>query len=40
MVSVTGFHEAKMGDKAYISFPPEKVHMFDRKTETNIIHKS
>jgi len=40
MVSVPGFYGAKMGEKAYISFPPEKIHIFDRETETNIIHKS
>ncbi|MBA7627813.1 Oligosaccharides import ATP-binding protein MsmX [subsurface metagenome] len=40
MVSVPGFYGAKMGDKSYISFPPEKIHIFDRETETNIIHKS
>lgn len=40
MVSAPGFYGAKMGEKAYISFPPEKIHIFDKETETNIIHKS
>ena len=40
MVSIPGFYGAKMGDKAYISFPHEKIHIFDRKTEKNIIHKT
>jgi len=40
IVSISGFYGVKMGDKAYISFPHEKIHIFDMKTETNIIHKS
>jgi len=39
MVSAPGFYGAKMGDKAYISFPSEKIHVFDKETEMNIIHK-
>jgi hypothetical protein len=27
-----------MGDKAYISFPSGKIHLFDGETELNIIH--
>ena len=33
MVSVPGFYEAK------ISFPFEKIHVFDKETEINLIHK-
>ncbi|MFX1498469.1 MAG: ABC transporter ATP-binding protein [Promethearchaeota archaeon] len=40
MVSTPGFFEAKMGDKAYISFPIEKIHLFDNDTEKNLIHNS
>ncbi|MFW9941589.1 MAG: ABC transporter ATP-binding protein [Candidatus Thorarchaeota archaeon] len=39
MVSIPGFYGIKVGDKIYISFPQEKIHIFDRKTENNIIHK-
>ena len=37
MVSTPGFYAAKMGDKAYISFPFEKIHIFDKETEMNLI---
>ncbi|MFW9877866.1 MAG: ABC transporter ATP-binding protein [Candidatus Thorarchaeota archaeon] len=37
MLSTPGFYDAKMGDKAYISFPTEKIHIFDKNTEINII---
>ncbi|MFX1500806.1 MAG: ABC transporter ATP-binding protein [Promethearchaeota archaeon] len=40
MVSASGFYDAKMGDKAYISFSSEKIHIFDKESEINIIHKS
>ncbi len=33
-----GFYNAKMGDSAYISFPNEKIHVFDEKSNLNIIH--
>ncbi len=38
MISTPGFYDAKMGDKAYISFPSEKIHIFDKNTEINLIH--
>lgn len=38
MVSAAGFYDAKMGDKGYISFPRNKIHVFDGKTERNLIH--
>ncbi|TFG19212.1 MAG: ABC transporter ATP-binding protein [Promethearchaeota archaeon] len=38
MVATPGFYQAKMGDEGYISFPIEKVHIFDSKTENNIVH--
>jgi multiple sugar transport system ATP-binding protein len=38
MVSSPGFYEAKMGDNGYISFPHDKIHVFDSKTERNLIH--
>jgi len=40
MVAVPGFYDAKMDDKGYISFPMEKIHMFDSETELNLIHAS
>ncbi|MFX1493874.1 MAG: ABC transporter ATP-binding protein [Promethearchaeota archaeon] len=40
MVSAPGFYEAKMEDIAYVSFPIEKIHVFDRETEVNLIHTS
>ncbi|MBY8984940.1 MAG: ABC transporter ATP-binding protein [Candidatus Lokiarchaeota archaeon] len=39
MISAPGFYGAKMGDKAFISFPQEKIHLFDGETEINLIHK-
>jgi multiple sugar transport system ATP-binding protein len=39
MVAVPGFYDAKMGDKGYISFPMEKIHVFDAETEMNLIHE-
>jgi multiple sugar transport system ATP-binding protein len=39
MISASGFYDTKMGDKAYISFPSEKIHVFDKNTEINLIHK-
>jgi multiple sugar transport system ATP-binding protein len=39
MAAVPGFYDAKIDDKAYVSFPIEKIHVFDRKTEVNLIHK-
>ncbi|UYP44263.1 Trehalose/maltose import ATP-binding protein MalK [Candidatus Lokiarchaeum ossiferum] len=35
-----GFYSAKMGDHAYVSFPNEKIHVFDAKSELNLIHKN
>ncbi|MFW9819001.1 MAG: ABC transporter ATP-binding protein [Candidatus Thorarchaeota archaeon] len=40
MVSSPGFYASKMGDKAYISFPSDKIHIFDRETEMNLIHNN
>jgi len=40
MVSTPGFYGAKMGDKAFISFPPEKIHVFDQNNEINLIHET
>jgi len=40
MISTPGFYGAKMGDKAYISFPVEKIHIFDKETEMNLIHNN
>ena len=37
MVSAPGFYKAKMGDTAYVSFPLDKIHVFDRNTEKNLI---
>jgi multiple sugar transport system ATP-binding protein len=38
MASVPGFYPAKMGDKSYVSFPSEKIHVFHKETETNLIY--
>ncbi|TFG27091.1 MAG: ABC transporter ATP-binding protein [Promethearchaeota archaeon] len=40
MVSTPGFYDAEIGDKAYLTFPKEKIHIFDRETEVNLIHDS
>jgi multiple sugar transport system ATP-binding protein len=40
MVSAPGFYDANMGDKAYIGFPIEKIHVFDQTTSNNLIHGS
>ena len=37
MISVPGFYECRMGDTFYISFPQEKVHVFDSETEINLL---
>jgi multiple sugar transport system ATP-binding protein len=39
IAAIPGFFDAKIDDKAYISFPMEKIHVFDRQTELNLIHK-
>jgi multiple sugar transport system ATP-binding protein len=38
IVSAAGFYDAKMGDTCCISFPQEKVHIFDIETEQNLLH--
>ena len=38
MAAIPGFYDARMDDKAYISFPMEKIHVFDKMTELNLIH--
>lgn len=38
MAIAPGFFDAKMGDPAYISFPLDKMHIFDTETEINLIH--
>ncbi len=38
MVSSPGFYDAKIGDNGYISFPHDKIHVFDSKTERNLIN--
>ena len=40
MITAPGFYGAKMGDKAYISFPSDKIHVFDKESEINLIHKT
>jgi multiple sugar transport system ATP-binding protein len=39
MAAIPGFYDAKMDDKAYISFPMDKIHVFDTETELNLIHR-
>jgi multiple sugar transport system ATP-binding protein len=39
MAAIPGFYDAKIEDSAYISFPEEKIHVFDKNTEMNLIHK-
>jgi len=38
IVSIQGFYQGRMEDEAYISFSPEKIHVFDSQTEKNLIH--
>jgi multiple sugar transport system ATP-binding protein len=38
MVSSPGFYPAKIGDKVYLSFSNDKIHIFDKSTEKNLIH--
>ncbi len=38
IVSVPGFFECRMGDTFYFSFPQERVHVFDSKTEINLLY--
>jgi multiple sugar transport system ATP-binding protein len=40
MASAPGFYEANMGDKAFVGFPIEKIHVFDETTGNNLIHRS
>jgi ABC-type sugar transport system ATPase subunit len=37
MVSAPGFYNAKMGDFAYVSFPLEKIHIFDKDSQNNLV---
>ena len=37
MISTPGLYDANMGDYSYISFPTEKIHIFDSETEANLI---
>ncbi|TFG21978.1 MAG: ABC transporter ATP-binding protein [Promethearchaeota archaeon] len=39
MVSARGFYDAKMGDTGHISFPHEKIHIFDGVTEKNLLYQ-
>ncbi|MFW9854769.1 MAG: ABC transporter ATP-binding protein [Candidatus Thorarchaeota archaeon] len=34
-----GHYKAKPNDKAYVSFPNNKIHIFDRTTEENLLHE-
>ncbi|MFW9894830.1 MAG: ABC transporter ATP-binding protein [Candidatus Thorarchaeota archaeon] len=36
MISSPGFYDAQMGDSAYISFPIDKIHIFNSKSEVNL----
>ncbi|MCF2141902.1 MAG: sn-glycerol-3-phosphate ABC transporter ATP-binding protein UgpC [Candidatus Lokiarchaeota archaeon] len=38
MAVTSGFYSGKMGDTAYISIPIEKIHIFDAKTEVNLLY--
>ncbi|MFX1571541.1 MAG: ABC transporter ATP-binding protein [Promethearchaeota archaeon] len=40
MITASGYYGAKIGDKAYISFSSDKIHVFDKETEINLIYKS
>jgi multiple sugar transport system ATP-binding protein len=40
MVSNPGFYASRIGDTAYISFPNNKIHIFDKETEMNVIHNT
>ena len=33
-----GQYPGKIGDKAYISFPNDLIHLFDNKSEKNLLH--
>jgi len=38
MASYSGFYQGKMGEKAYLSFEEEDIHVFDIETGINLIH--
>jgi ABC-type sugar transport system ATPase subunit len=40
MAAIPGFYEGKFDDAAYVSFPMDKIHVFDKETEMNLIHRS
>ncbi|NVM17576.1 MAG: sn-glycerol-3-phosphate ABC transporter ATP-binding protein UgpC [Candidatus Lokiarchaeota archaeon] len=40
LAAPTGFYPVKMGEKTHISFPKEKIYVFNRDTGENILFKS
>jgi multiple sugar transport system ATP-binding protein len=40
MAMTSGFFSGKMGEKGYISFPEERIHVFDGETEINLLFYS
>jgi ABC-type sugar transport system ATPase subunit len=40
LVSPTGFYPVKMGEKSFVSFPKEKIYIFNKSTGENILYKS
>ncbi|MHA1519526.1 MAG: ABC transporter ATP-binding protein [Promethearchaeota archaeon] len=38
MAVVSGYYGANMGDRAYVSFSLEKIHIFDKNSEINLVH--
>ncbi len=40
IASTPGFYSSNIGDKAYISFPEEKIHLFNGDTEKNLLYNS
>ena len=39
LAAPTGFYPVKMGEKTHISFPKEKIYVFNRDTEQNILYE-
>ncbi|MHA1777181.1 MAG: ABC transporter ATP-binding protein [Promethearchaeota archaeon] len=39
MAVANGYYSGKMGEKAYVSFPLEKIHIFDSESELNLLHE-
>jgi ABC-type sugar transport system ATPase subunit len=40
LASPTGFYPVKMGEKSFISFSKEKIYVFNKDTEQNVLYEA